>query len=266
MIQIPQFKERLKLHEWLVANKHLLIDQKKSEMKKADACSGLLILSQGETIKSGAVVTGDAESIEVVSIINTTKLFDSHGDVHFDGLWTKSIKENKNNYLVKEHEFTFDGTITDQVKVSTQEYTWKELGFDYEGKTQALVYTSTITKDDPTGMFARYAKGQVKQHSVGMRYVKLAMAVDNKRYPEEQKVWKDYFDLIANKAEVEKAGYFWAVTEAKNIEGSAVMRGSNFATPTISVTGKEEPEQSTPKSLYALNLKPASRSIYKLKI
>jgi hypothetical protein len=171
---------------------------------------------------------------------------------------------------VKEHDFSWDGIISEEVKVSAPIVTWKSLGFDYPGTTQALTYTSIISKeDDPTGMFDRYAKGKVKQHSVGMRYVKVALALDNKKYDEEYKAYKNYYDKIANKADVDKKSFFWAVTEAKNIEGSAVVKGSNFATPTTSVQeAKEEPSNNTPKPLHALNLAlPASsKSIYKLNI
>jgi hypothetical protein len=42
--------------------------------------------------------------------------------------------------------------------------------------------------------------------------------------------------MIANQTKADECGYFFAVTEARVIEGSAVVRGSNIATPTISVT------------------------------
>jgi hypothetical protein len=272
MIKVPTFDDLSKLHTWLSENKKALVAQKKSTIKLADAviCSPhFMFEGRGVAVKADAV-PAECDKIQVVSVINTTKLFDSHGDVHFDGLWDKSIKEAKDNYLVKEHDFSFDGIITDQVKVSAPVVTWKSLGFDYSGNTQALTYTSEISKEDTTGMFGKYAKGQVKQHSVGMRYIKLALAMDNKKYSEEYKVWKDYYDQIANKAEVDNAGFFWAVTEAKNIEGSAVVRGSNFATPTMSVQeAKDEPSDDTRKPLFALNLQAPSSSkssIYKLKI
>lgn len=272
MIKIPHFNDVSKLHAWLVDNKRLMIAQKKATIKFADAlsCDPLFLIdSKGSAIKSDAI-PADADKLDVVSVINTTKLFDSHGDVHFDGLWDKSMKENRDNYLVKEHDFTWDGIITDEVKVTAPIVTWKALGFQYAGSTQALTYTSTISKSqDNTGMFNRYAQGKVKQHSVGMRYIKLALALDNKRYEEEYKVWKNYYDQIANKPDVDKAAYFWAVTEGKNIEGSAVVKGSNFATPTVSVQeAKEEPSPDTRKPLHALNLQlPSSnKSIFKLKI
>jgi hypothetical protein len=74
-------------------------------------------------------------------------------------------------------------------------------------------------------MFNQYAKGYVKEHSVGMRYVKLELAVnsDSKYEQEEKAIWDKYIDEIVNKVQIEEQSY-WAVSEAKAIEGSAVVR------------------------------------------
>lgn len=104
-------------------------------------------------------------------------------------------------------------------------------------------------------MFEQYAKGYVKEHSVGMRYVKLELAVnsEDKYYRDEKEVWDKYIDQVANKETAEEQAYFWAVLEAKAIEGSAVVKGSNFATPTISVEAVKdtsitpEPSEDTQK-------------------
>lgn len=250
---IPEFKTKDDLFKWLHTNKDLLIAQKKSEMKKADSVI-IRINDQLPTVAK-AINLGDADKIEVVSIINTTKLFDSHGDVHIDGLWNKSLSiPNRKSFLVKEHKFNFDGIITDEVKAYTQDFTWKELGFPWEGKTQALTYKSIIYKGDSTGMFGRYVAGKVDQHSVGMQYVKMVLAIDNKNYKEEKENYDKYYGMIANKEEVDEAGYFWGILEAKDIEGSAVVKGSNFVTPTTSVKPKQvksipvqEQVKSTPK-------------------
>ena len=85
-------------------------------------------------------------------------------------------------------------------------------------------------------MFKQYADGNVQNHSVGMRYVKLFLAVNDEDYKEEKSVWDKYYPTIANKEAAAAQGYFWAVTEAKVIEGSAVPIGSNQITPTIEVT------------------------------
>lgn len=238
MITIPSFETKEERIDWMIANKTALIAQKKSTIKHADAISYMvpLISEKGDSIIKAESIPDTATRIKVRSIINTTKLFDSHGDVHIDQLWNKSLKENKENYLVNQHNFSFEGIISDEVKAFVKQISWAELGFGgYEGTTQALVYDSVIDKADSPDMFERYRKGKVKNHSVGMRYVKLEMAVDDDRYEKEKAVWDKYYPVIANKADADEAGVFWAVLEAKNIEGSAVVKGSNFVTPTFSV-------------------------------
>ena len=84
-------------------------------------------------------------------------------------------------------------------------------------------------------MLNQYKQGNVKNHSVGMQYVKLIMAVNDEDYGAEFEAWEKYYPLIANKAEADAHGYFWAVKEAKVIEGSAVPIGSNRATPTLDI-------------------------------
>lgn len=252
MITIPDYADKSKLYDWLIQNKSLLIAQKKSSIKHADAFSGALsfILDDDKTVVTKSeLIPATVTKIKVRSIINTTKLFDSHGDVHIDQLWNKSIKETKDNYLVKQHDFSFDGIISENVKVMAKQMTWHELNYNYEGNTQALVYDSIIDKDDmpdnTKSMFDAYRKGRVKQHSVGMRYVSLTFALNDERYEEDFAAWNKYFPIIANKEDALNNGYFWAVTEAKNIEGSAVVKGSNFATPTHSVEAKNTPPAGT---------------------
>lgn len=235
---IPEFATKDALFKWLNTNKNLVMAQKKSTLKQAD--SFLFIGNDNLTITKVDVSLADADNIEVKSIINTTNLYDSHGDVHIDGLWNKSLSANKQRYLVKQHDFSFEGITSYNVKGVAKTYTWKELNYpQYKGTTQALEYISIIDKDDETKMFGRYIAGKVNQHSVGMQYVKMALAIDQKKYAGEKAVWDKYFNDIANKEDAEEAGYFWAITEAKDIEGSAVVRGSNFVTPTQSVSAKQ---------------------------
>lgn len=248
MITIPDFQTIEERIDWLIENKSMLVAQKKSSMKIADAISATsaFIHPKGDSVIKAEAVAGEANRLKVRSIINTTKIFDSHGDVHIDQLWNKSLKENKDLYLVKEHDFSFDGIISENVKAFTKQMSWTELGFNYSGQTQALVFDSVISKEDNPFMFERYKAGRVKQHSVGMRYVKLDLAVNDERYEKEYGIWTKYYDLIVNKNDVDEVGYFWAVTEAKVFEGSAVVKGSNFATPTQSVTeAKGQPSKDT---------------------
>jgi len=247
-LEIPN-KTGKKLFDWLVDNKKTLISQKKFEIKKADAiCSYVEFLNDKGDAKKAADqnISSDATKLKARLIINTTKLFDSHSDVHIDGLWGKSLAETPLLYLLQEHNMTFKGIISDDIQASVKTMSWKSLGAAYEGSTQALVFDVVIDKNRNEYMFGQYLKKYVKNHSVGMRYVKIYMCINDEGYSSEYDNWNKYYPLIANKDDVDAQGYFFAVTEAKVVEGSAVPKGSNFVTPTQSIEEeKQEPVNST---------------------
>lgn len=235
---IPENLKGKELFEFLKKNKALLIAEKKSEKKKGDPFAMRLFVGEdGKLTKAFTPIDNTATVILATSIINTTNWMDSHSDVHIPGLWKKSLQETKDLYLLQEHEMTFAGIITDQVKAYTKKFTWQELGYDAPGMTEALVFESTIDNERNPFMFDQYRKGYVKNHSVGMQYVILELAINDPGdyWKEEFAAWNKYFDDIANKEVAEAQGYFWAVREAKAIEGSAVPIGSNRMTPTQSV-------------------------------
>ena len=249
-MEIPKNLSKEELFRFLLKNQARIIADKKAQIKYADAFTfGSFTTDRDGVDKANKPVTEDVDEIKVKPVINTTNLMDSHDDVHIPGLWTKSLKENKDIFHDQEHKHGFDSTIADydDLKAYTQTFTWKDLGQKWEGETQALVFESTVRKERNEFMFKQYKQGRVKQHSVGMQYVKVAMAVNDKGFAEEYKTWNKYIDQIANKEQAEAQGYFFAVTEAKVIEGSAVKRGSNWVTPTLDNNMKSEPEQSTPE-------------------
>lgn len=238
MIEIPDLKGK-PLFDWLLANKSTLIAQKKFELKRGDAISyaGSIETYSGKVVKANEPANDNRTELAITSIINTTYWYDSHGDVHIDGLWKKSLSENRQLYLLQEHSMSFKGIIADEVKGYTKRISWRSLGVDFDGYTEALVFESTVKQDRNPYMFDEYRKGHVKNHSVGMRYVDIDLAFnsDEDDYSKYKERWDKYIDKIANKAEVEAAGYFFAVKEAKAVEGSAVPVGSNIITPTQSV-------------------------------
>jgi hypothetical protein len=251
---IPNFTNKTEFLEFfekdLKEDKAKLYAMKKATMKEADAVS--YYLQSIESNKEGAnkedaiISTIDVNKLVVKSVINTTNILDSHGDVHIPGLWKKSLNETKNMMLLQEHQMKFDKVISDEVTPYTKNLSWKSLGFDYDGSTQALIFDSTIVKDRYNEMmFEMYMTGKVKNHSVGMRYVKVELAVDSKEkyWATEKETYDKYIDQIVNKEDVQ--GFFWVVLEAKVIEGSAVVRGSNIATPTMSVTETKEAVNNT---------------------
>lgn len=239
MIQIPDFTTKKELFDWLRLNKKIAIQAKKSAIKHGDP-----VVFHDFKVKDGNVVKSEPNEavlsltdFPVKVVINTTNIRDHHKDVHIPGLWKKSISENKLIYHLQEHEMKFDHIISDMVTASTQQMKWTDLGYDYKGTTEALIFDSRIETGRNAYMAEQYAKGYVKNHSVGMQYVQIVLAMnsESKFDVEEKAVWDKYIDQIVNRAEVEEDGYFWAVTEAKLIEGSAVPLGSNCVTPTISV-------------------------------
>ena len=245
---IPEFTRKEDLFAYLRKNKALIITQKKSIIKLADPICNI----DFEVDEKTGIYTPKAFNAQTITdysilkaklVINTTNLLDSHQDCHIPGLWKKNLQEKKDRYLLKEHKMNFEFIIADDIKAYVQTMTWKELGFKFEGVSEALIFDCTIEKDRNPYMAEQYAKGRVKQHSVGMQYVKifLCMNSDAKFDKEEKENWDKYYPAVANKEEADRYGYFWAVTEAKCIEGSAVPLGSNFATPTISI----EPVTST---------------------
>jgi hypothetical protein len=132
---------------------------------------------------------------------------------------------------------SFKTIIADKsdLDVSVQSVTWKSLGYDFEGKTEALTFDAIVKQERNPVMFKEYSSKNVDNHSVGMHYVKMALAInsEDEDYVEEKAVWDKYIGKVVNRDEAEKGNYFWAVSEAKAVEGSAVVMGSNGFTPTV---------------------------------
>lgn len=247
-----EFSSKKEMFDFLIENKDLLIAQKKSALKTVDCgivIEPVIVREKSSVNKAEGEQMPDDKFTELkaVVIINTTNLMDSHCDVHMPGIWNKSLKENKMIMHLQEHEREFEKVISDgkELKAYTKTYTWAELGYNYAGTTEALVFESTVLKKRNEFMFNQYLNGWVKNHSVGMYYVRMDMAINDKDYPNEFTAWEKYYPMIANKEKADEKGFFWYVLEAKCMEGSAVVLGSNFATPTISTETKDAPEKST---------------------
>lgn len=262
MLDIPQFDSKKDLYEFLIENKATLTAQKMNTVKFADGVG--VSLEVGKAAVNKAQTSTNEKEIQVKAVINTTNLMDSHKDVHLPGLWKKTLRENKRIMHIQEHQSSsFDKIIAsgDDLQATTKTMSWKSLGFDADGNTQALIFNSTVKASRNKFMFDLYKDGLVDNHSVGMRYVKIAMAINDKEYAKEKEVWDKYYPEIANNKEADNTGYFWAVTEAKVIEGSAVPMGSNPITPTISI--KNEPSTDTQNNEAAAALQENRKQFYK---
>jgi hypothetical protein len=240
-----EFTNREDLHSFLIENKEEYYSVKKMQIKNADCVNHIIIENNIEQVNKGEgeAQQQDPTKLKITAVINTTNIYDSHGDVHIDGIWKQSLKSNKRIYLLQEHKATFDSVISRKVKATAEQMTFKELGYNYEGNTQALIFDAELSKEQNEKMFNRYKNNEVDNHSVGMMYVNLYLCIDSseKWAAEEKANYDKYITHVANKEDIQD-GVFWAVTEAKIIEGSAVLFGSNPITPTLETESKTEIE------------------------
>lgn len=231
----------------LIANKAAAIELKKAATKHADAV--ILAPGPGHVVKGGGGSTNDSETELKRTIIGNTYLFlDSHGDVHLPGIFSKSISENT-PYHLHDHLYQVDAQVGTANKVYESSIAWTDLGIAKAGTTTALFMESTIERDRNPQIFKDYKAGKIQQHSVGMVYVKLDLAVNDEEYKAEKATWDTYFPQLGNPEKAEEKGFFWIVREAKLKEISCVLEGSNSLTPTLqlSASTENEPAQATPQ-------------------
>lgn len=213
----------------IVANKAELIQLKKAEVKTVKG--GISSITKTNATIKGVFKDND-NSLERTIVGNTYLWMDSHDDVHAKGCFTKSVKENKSIFHLHDHEFKITSKVGEPKKTYEEDIAWKDLGVNKSGMTQALFMDTEIFKDYNSQIFNEYKAGRINQHSVGMQYVKIDLAVNDESFEKEFKVWQDNIDTLGNPEKATEKGFFWLVKEAKLIEISAVLLGSNELTPT----------------------------------
>jgi len=260
------------LFKHLKDNKSTIIQEKKSANKKCDVVSYEMPLVTDKSdyeSKEMAIITDNIETGYVLLKIvgNTTNLMDSHMDVHIPKLWNKTLADNEYFLHLQEHEMEFDKVINNKMKCSVKSISWKSLGAPYDGKTQALIGESLAPIDRNEYMVEQYRKGYVDNHSVGMRYKNIVMCINSeeKYYADEKSNWDKYYTMIANKEKADECGYFFAVLEAELIEISAVVKGSNVVTPTISITENKEADIVTSSKIEPMQITQNKTDYSKLK-
>lgn len=245
-IELPKFNEKKELFKHLVDNKESLIYQKKKlPIYSEPIIQNYEIVKDITSIKA-LNTTLKPNEIFVKVVMNTTNIMDSHDDVHISGIWNKSLRDNKSFYHLQEHRSDFSKVISDNSKAYMQTMAWNELGYNYTGTTDALIFESIVSESRNPEMYKQYLNRWVKNHSVGMQYMKLDLAINDPNNEKEYDFWNKYIAVVANRKQAEEQGYFWVIQEAKLMEGSAVVFGSNGATPTLETI---EPSQDTPKNM-----------------
>ena len=224
--------------EKILANKDKLKAEKLDTLKFADAITTRIVKDKTTSYKGEA--SKSTSTLKTI-IGNTYNWLDSHNDVHVKDCFKQSLEENKQVFHLHDHEFKISSQVGEVKDVYERSMSWKDLGVDKEGETQVLAMDTDISKTYDTRIKEDYLSNKINQHSVGMRYVKVDLAVNttDEDYKEEKKLWDETIDLLGNREKAESQNYFWVVKEAKLVEISCVLRGSNELTPTI----KEEAAQ-----------------------
>lgn len=173
-------------------------------------------------------------------VLNTYLYVDHEQDVLLPGCASKSIQENgpQSNSkkpkikFCKDHVMTVDSPgrflLIKEERINNEEKLWARPEF----------------YDDEIGMglYERYLKGGIDQHSIGFRYMKIMMATREKGEGFEydsQENWNKWIGKLINPEKAEEKGFFFIVPEIKLFEGSAVSWACNEKTEVLSVKSLE---------------------------
>jgi len=225
-------------YRFLIDNKKDLIKQKKAMPVYSDVWEGSSNQLKKQTVKE---IKSDVTEIRIKAVANTANWMDHDQDVLLPDCWKKSITERKHVIPhLHDHIHSVDAKIGEVVDIVANQLTYGELGLKGEGTTQALIFITDVYKSYNEKIFNQYKLGKVNQHSIGMQYVQLALAINDKEEKEEFNTWEKYYDQVINKDKADEYGFFWAVSEIKLLENSAVLFGSNEITPTLQEETKIE--------------------------
>lgn len=245
MKKITDFTTKKEFFSYLIKNKKEIIEFKKVAIKFTDPFGAMekeaLAIKSLNTNYKDDVASG---AIMRTVICNTYNWMDSHDDVHIDGCFAKSIADRQDKiYHLHDHQHMVTGKVGRPKSIYEKSIDWKDLGVEMDGKTMALFMDSSIVKEWNPIVFGMYLSKDINQHSVGMIYMTIDLALNDAEEKEEYAQWNKYINTIGNKDKVMLQGYFWAVREAKLIENSCVLAGSNELTPTIdNEKTKQDPE------------------------
>ena len=247
------FNSKEELFKALAENETFIHDAKKSQVYKSFE-KGLQVVTDQKQIEKAFDSTEKGikfDSDYYYFVVNSANFLDSHSDVHVDGNWNKSVKDQQGKvYLVFDHSLKRSDIIAmkKDVEMFTAKISWNMLGKDYEGETYSLIYK--VKKDKIVNKEAKewLEQGHELEASVRMQYVKIETAFNstNPDYSKQKEVYDTYYPQIANKEDFEEIEYFWVVKEAKNVmESSLVLFGSNSATGVLNNENKSEAVEGT---------------------
>ena len=171
-----KFESRDDMFAAIKRNKGKLIELKRAEDRKSDP-----FFFGIETETSTTKAVAGLKEGNIYPVINTTKIMDSHNDVHLDGIWNKTLSDQQGKiFYVTDHDMKINSVIAypKDVRAFVQTVAWTDLGKSFEGNTQALMFEVPEEKVKHSGAKEIIEQKIDIEHSVRMQYVKLELAID----------------------------------------------------------------------------------------
>lgn len=228
------------LTSFLIENKKELIAQKKAMLKRTEPVSAnaAIFFIKGDKIVKADTgsIQDDATSIRVKVVANTALFMDSQYDVLIPDCWKTTIKQRKGMIPhLHDHIHEIGAEIGDVADIYSQDISLSDLGINRSGKTQCLIFETDVKKSYNEIVFNKYKNDKINQHSIGLQYIKLDIAINDEDSEKEFNFWKKYYDQLINPEMADEKGFFFVIQEIKLLENSCVLFGSNELTPTLSV-------------------------------
>jgi len=266
-VKLPEFKTLKDELSYVKANVKQIISQKRALDIQSDECVlGCESLEFPEKAFSNKSVIKGAKAIEnkelsenqiaIKAFANTIGWCDSHMDVLIRDCAKKTISDKGASnqilfYHLKDHNHSTEGIIGKNARATLEDVSLEKFNIKSEIKsTQVIFGHSIVDKEYDKKAYLLYSDNEIKQHSIGLQYVKIFLCI-NSDEPDDAQLkenWDKYSNQVINKDKIDSKGYFWAVTEIKLLEFSAVLFGSNELTPTEEISkAYKEPSIDTQK-------------------
>jgi hypothetical protein len=213
--------------EIIKANKAELIKEKKAMLKNHISVTPKMFASTSTDFDIKSLI--DLKDDEVFVVGNSVGFYDSHGDVSLRGSWTKTAKERGGSIpIIKDHIYKIDNLYAKNLGAYVLDIPIKALGYDAIGTTEVIGFK---IKPYLEADMQKYMDVVINQHSMGLSYVSISLAMNDKQEEGEYKAWQQYYNQIINKEDADRDGYFWGIHEQKGHELSSVVFASNTFTP-----------------------------------
>lgn len=242
-VKIPAFANKAETFSYLRKNVSQIIAQKKSLPIKSDIFDwGCLPVNKKSKVKDDGSMLGPDE-IQVDAIANLSGWCDSYMDVMIKDNWNKTISDKAIVYHLKNHKYETDYIVGKDPELYTKMFPLEYFGITSDViKAQALMMKSIVSKDYDKKTFVLYRDGQIKQHSIGLRYIQIVLCMNSDLEEDSQykKNWDKYYPVVINKDLVDQYRYFFAVIESQILENSCVLFGANKNTGVYSTSKADD--------------------------